>query len=548
MRDKSAESERLQTLFDRSDLEALCDDKKLGLGTVHSYERLSRYFMNSNLSTFLMRRAQREPEKPALVFEGRTFSFGEFNQRSNRWASAFSDLGTKKGDRVAMLLANRNEFLEAFFGLAKIGAVLVPLNWRLTLSDLEHICEHSGAKRLIFGTEFSQTVETMKSGLDISDYIGVGLHTPSWAKDVEFIARHAHSEPKSVGAGNDPAAILYSSATTGDPKGVVRDHLSFLWLSVGLMACPDFRFQGRSLVIVPLYHGWGINFAVTAVNAGCTTVLMKAFDALHALETIREQEVDTFLAVPKMLREMSLVPNFETYLSSLRTIETLEALPTQLLEIYACVGITVRHGYGLTEAGYVTMPTIDSDAVKKPNSDGLPLFFAQVRVADEDGVDLPLGEVGEILVKSPTMMKEYWANPVATKEAIRDGWLHTGDLGKLDRDGCLYVVGRMKDVIRSGGENIYPAEVEKVLSQHPNILDVAAIGQPDTLWGERLCAIVRPREGASLTVEDIIAFCQGKLAHYKIPRELILTNAPLPRDPNGSKLTRKGLRARVSGS
>jgi len=499
--------------------------------------------MDFNVSMFLTKRAQRNPHKPGLIFEGWPLSFREFNERSNSWANAFSDFGLEKGDRVGMLLTNQNEFLEVFFGLAKIGAVLVPLNVRLAPPELESICNVSGLKSLVFDTEFIQTVETIRSEIDINDYVGVGSHAPNWAKDEEFIERLPHNEPKLAGAGNDPAVILYTSGTTGHPKGVVRDHLSFLWLAAGLTATLDYPSEERALVAVPLCHGWGLNFAVTAVHRGGTTVLMKAFDALHALETIRKEKVEAFLVVPRMLQQIALVPNFETYLSGLRMLETSQDLPSQLLDKWLDKGMVIRRGYGLTEAGYVTIVG-GSDAVKKPGSEGLPIFCAEVRIVDEEGVDLPSGEIGEILVKGPTVMKEYWADPEATKQAIRDSWLHTGDLGKLGEDGFLYIIDRAKDLIKSGGESIYSAEIEKVLIQHPKILDVAVIGQTDVVWGEKVCAIVQPREGASLTVEDVAAFCHGKVASFKIPKEVILMNTPLPHDSSG-KLLRKVLRQQL---
>ena len=503
--------------------------------------------MNFNVGTFLTKRAQRNPSKPAIISESSAFSFRELNERSNRWADAFGDSHLKKGERVGILLQNRNEFLEAFFGLAKIGAVLVPLNWRLAPPELEYICGDSGLTRLIFSIEFRETIETIKSGLGVQDYIGVGSQTPSWVKDSEFVSKYGCAEPKLAGGGYDPAAILYTSGTTehstGHPLGVVRDHLSFLWLSTGLVATLDFRPEDRILVVPPLCYGWGLNCVINAVHMGCTTILMRTFDALQVLKTIQEQKVDTFLAVPKMLQQMTLVPNFEKYLGGLRTLETSEGVPRQLLEKSMPRSIIVRSGYGLTEAGYVTI-TSGPDIVEKPDSVGHPLFCTEVRVVNEDRFDLPPGEVGEILVKGPAVTKEYWANPEATEEAIRDGWLHTGDLGKLDEDGHVYVIGRIKDIIRSGGESVSPMEVENVLYQHPKVLEVGVLGQPDMVWGERVCAIVKPREGASLTLEDVVAFCHGKLAHFKIPKEVILTNAPLLRNPNG-KLLRKGLRERL---
>jgi len=477
------------------------------------------------------------------VFEGASLSFSELNERSNRWANSFNDLGLNKGERVGILMLNRSEFLEAFFGLAKIGAILVPLNVRLAPPELEAVCRGSAMRSLIFDTDFTQVVETIQPNLHVRDYVSIGKDSPGWAKNEDFIGQYADDEPKIVGGGNDPAVILYTSGTSGYPCSVVRDHLSFLWLSAGLMATSDYPSEERALVSVPLYHGWGLNFVVTAVHRGGTTILMSAFEALHALETIRQEKVSAMLVVPRMLQQLELVPSFETYLNSLRTLETFQALPREL-EKWLKQGITVRHGYGLTEAGYVTI-TSSADAAN-PNSEGQPLFCTEVRIVNDDGADAPPGEVGEILVKGPTVMKEYWGDREATYQAIMGGWLHTGDLGKLGEDDLLYVAGRKKDLIKSGGESIYPAEVEKVLSLHREVLDVAVVGRRDAVWGERVCAIIRFKEGTSVTLKDMVAFCDGKIAPYKMPKELILTKTPLPRDSNG-KLLRSVLRDRLNG-
>jgi fatty-acyl-CoA synthase len=496
-----------------------------------------------NVGTLLTRQAQRHPDKSALVFEGRTFSFREFNQRSNKWANAFVDLGLRKGQRVGILLPNRNEFLETFFGLTKIGTIPVLLNSRLTPSELEYICKDSAISSLIFDGEFSQKVETMKPMLEVDEYVGVGSQIPSWTKDAGLIGRYDDGEPELAAAGDDPAVILYTSGTTGHPKGVVRNHSSYLWLSREFMATLDSRHR-RVLVVVPLSYGWGLNFAITAVDRGDTLVLMKAFNALDVLEVIREEKVDTLLAVRPMLHRMALVPNFETYLSSLRTLETTEPIPPQLREKYLRQGIMMRRSYGLAEMGFVTLAT-GSDILKKPESEGFPLSCVEMRVVSENGVDLPAGEIGEIIVRSPAGMNGYWNNPEATEKVIRDGWFHTGDLGKLDEDGCVYIAGRIKDVIMSGGEIVSPSEVEKVLHQHPKILEAAVIGLADTVWGEKVCAIIRPKGNSSLTPGDVIAFCHGKLAHFMIPKEVVLTNAPLPYDALSGKLLRKELRERL---
>lgn len=492
--------------------------------------------------------AQRNPDKPAVIFEGCTTSFSEFNARSNQWANALSDLGVRKGERVGILLPNRPEFLETFFGVAKIGAVLVPLNLRFAAPALEYICKDSGIRALVFGEESNRAVETIRSRLEVSNYLCVGSPTPPWSKNTDCVGRYSDSEPELVGQGDAPLVILYTSGTTGNPKGAVKDHESYLWMSMGLKVAyggPDSRPDETALVVVPLYHGWGLNFSITAVDRGIKIVLMRKFNPLGVLKIIKEEKIDTFLAVPPMLQRMAWVPGFESYLVGLRTIETYETFPPGLRGKYVRQGATIRRTYGLVETGYVTMGS-GLEASGKSESDGCPLFCTKVRIIDEEGIELSPGEVGEIIVRSPTLMKEYWARPEATEETFKDGWLHTGDLGRLDEDGYLYMIGRKKDIIVSGGEIIAPAEVEKVLRQNPKILEVAIVGRADSVWGEKVCAVVRPVEGARIGVEELAAFCQGKLATFQIPKEVIITNEPLPYDMTSGKLVRRALRERLS--
>jgi fatty-acyl-CoA synthase len=494
-----------------------------------------------NLGTLLTRRAQYDPGKPAVISEGQIYSFRELNERCNRWANSLVDLGLKKGDRVGILLPNRNEFLEALFGIVKIGGVVVPLSSRLAPPEIMHAFKDCGIHSLIFDIDLSEIVETMKGGIEVSEYIAVGSETPGWTKDITFVDRHQSSEPLVEAGGEDPAVILYTSGTTGRPKGVVRHHASYLWVSMGLTSTLEFR---RVIALaVPLYYGWGLNFAVTAVHRGDTAVLLKAFDARRVLHLIRDENVDTLLAVGTMLERMTHVPHFDEYLSSLHTIETTETLPPQLREKYSRQ--MIRRTYGLAETGFVSVATA-SDLLKRPDSEGFPLLCTEVRIVGRNGVVVPNGEIGEIVVKSPTMMREYWADAEATRQVVRDGWFHTGDLGRLDEYGRLYLVGRIKDAIRSGGELVSPGVVEKALYQHPNILEAVVIGRPDPVWGERVCAIVRPKMGAPVTAKDIIASCQEKLAHFEVPKEIILTDEALPRDPLSGKLIRKVLQDRFN--
>jgi fatty-acyl-CoA synthase len=494
--------------------------------------------MQFNVGMLLTRRSRLEPDKIGLAFEGQSLTYRELNERCNRWAHAFTDLGVRKGDRVGILLKNCNEFLEAYFGLAKIGSIIVPLNWRLTPPELEYMCKDSGLRVLICGAEFSQPLETIRPKLEIQHYLSVGVTGPPWAKDSSFVSQFPTTEPKLATTGEDPALILYTAGTTGYPKGTVRPHESLFWFSAELLLAADMRSEDRIFTALPLFHGPGLIFAGMAnVHKGCTTVLMKDPDPLKMLETIQKETINGCVIVPTMLQRMTQVPYFETYLKMVRWVLSVQTVPVPLMRTYTALGVKVQQTYGSTEAGWGTFIGPEQSA-RKPGSAGLPFFHTEIRIVNEEGVDVIRGDVGEILVKGPDVMKEYWNNPQATKEAIRDGWCYTGDLGRLDEDGYLYILDRKTDMIKSGGEKVYPIEVENVLHAHPKIAEVAVIGQSDEVWGEKVCALVRLKEGEILLPEELIDFCEGKLARYKIPKRVVMREQPLPRNAAGKVLKR----------
>ena len=288
----------------------------------------------------------------------------------------------------------------------------------------------------------------------------------------------------------------------------------------------------------------GFIFSLVNVLKGCTTVLVKVFAPVKVLETIRDEKVYMLLAAPTVLQRMSQAPNFETYLSSLRTVVSGGSpLSVELIQTYMRHGIDVREAYGISEVGYVGLSRGSEGASK-----GLvPLFYNEVRVVDEDGADLARDQIGEILVRGPSLIKGYWNNPEASYEAIKDGWLYTGDMGRIDEDCCIFVVGRKDDMIISGAEHIHPTEVEKLLCSNSKIAEAAVVGQPDKVWGEIVCAVVRPKEGETITSEEVIDFCQGKLARFKIPKRVILRNEPLPYTAT-AKLLRRTLREQLMAS
>ena len=496
--------------------------------------------LDFNIGGLLAERAQLHPDKVALVFEGKVFSYKELNERSNRWANAFGALGAKKGDRVGLLLPNCSEFLEAYLGLAKIGVILVMLNWRLTAPELEYICKNSGLKKLIFGAEFTQTVDSLRLRLNDVEYICASGQTPAWSRDANFVHQHASVEPRLAASGEDPLFIMYTSGTTGRPKGAVLTHNAAFGYGTTFLATYDIRPEDHMLVLLPLFHMGGfINGGMVWLYRGCTLVLMRSspLDPSRVLETIEKWKIDQFIAVPTVIQRIVQAPDSQRYLSNVRFV-IIGGAPLTLPLIEACLsrGVHVRQVYAATEAFATAMD--EKNLTSKPGSAGKAALHHEVRVVNEKGVGVPIGQVGEILVRGPTMMKEYWDDPNGTTQAVKNGFWWSGDLARVDEDGYIYVVDRRKDMIITGGENVYPAEVENVLEAHPKIAEVAVIGQPDELWGESVCAVVRPKDGETLTVQDITQFCQGKLAHFKTPRHLILTDRPLPRGGPGKVLKR----------
>jgi len=497
--------------------------------------------MQTNIGLFLAKRARLEPNKVGLIFEGREITYKEWNERANRAANAFAALGVKAGDRVGLLMMNSPEFLECFFGLARIGAVVVPLNWRLAPPEIVFIAKDAGLSTLVYGAEYAQMVVGIRSDLPARTYIAIGGETPGSDPSYAALLANASAEqPQPNGAGDDPLIIMFTAGTTGRPKGAVLTHNNLFYDSCTVSFSVDWRAGDRVLVALPLFHIGALIYVVINTHVGATTVLMKAFDPGGFLKTVQDHKVNSFLAVPAMLNFMLQVPTFKDFdLSSVRwALCGTAPVPVPLIQAWAQRGIAIQQVYGLTECTGGAAVLGSNRALEKAGSTGLPMFHTDIRVIDADGKDTKSGEVGEIIIRGPHVMREYWNNPQATAETVKEGWLYTGDLGKVDDENYLYVVERKKDMIISGGENIYPAEVENVLAALPQIAEVAVIGVPDKEWGEAVCAVARLKEGQPLTFEDVVAHCTGKLGKYKIPKKLVITDQPLPRNPTGKVLKR----------
>ena len=502
--------------------------------------------MQNNLGLFLTKRATLNPDREAYV-DGNLpvrLSFRALNDRCNRLANAFNSAGVKKGERIGFLLMNSAEFMEAYFAAAKIGAVVVPLNWRLVPDELEFILKDSGTKRLIFGDEFLDTVKELHSRgakTGVIDWLQVVAEKdllPFAHSYGEFRDSAAALEPTIGAESDDMLYIMYTSGTTGLPKGVVHTHNTSIWAVITVSATTYFHEEDRFLGALPMFHVGALMPLTLNVYRGATSVVMRSFDPKRAWELIQDERLTSGLAVPAMLNFMLQVADFERYdITSLRWILSGAApVPVSLMQRYADLGIEIHQIYGLTETCGPACVIDAENALKKIGSTGKAFFHTDVRLADPDGGECAPGVAGEILIRGPHIMREYWNRPEATAETIVDGWLHTGDIAIVDEDGFIFIQDRIKDMIISGGENVYPAEIEGVLMTHPDITEAAVIGQPDDTWGESPFAIV-VRSDPNLTQEAVLAYCDKKLARFKQPRRVAFTDL-IPRNPSGKILKR----------
>jgi len=494
--------------------------------------------MKINIGEFITRRAILTPDKEGLVCEDVRRNYKEMNERANRLANAMKSLGVGHGDRVGVLALNESEYYDMFFGLGKIGAILAPVNYRLAGPEIEFILSDCGAKVVFFGKEYTEIIDSIRNNISAEKLIAISDDVPEWAISYNsLIGDSSDEEPELIGGGDDTLTILYTSGTTGKPKGAELTHSYYFWTSVNLMSTIG-DTGDNALVALPLFHIGALSVLPFFTHQGVKSVLLRSLDPQRFLELIQEEKITGFGSVPQLLDFLKLVPDFEKYdWSSVKVILVYAApVPVTLIKEYAEAGIEVRQLYGLTECAAGTV--LDSEnALTKVGSCGRPFFHTEVRVVDDDGRDLGPEELGEVLLRAPNVMKGYWNRPEDTAEAIKDGWLHTGDIAKMDEDGFLYIMDRKKDMIISGGENIYPAEIEDSLLANPKVGDVGVIGYPHEVWGEAVKAVVVVKGGEELTEEELIEWCQGKIGRFKIPKEVVFTDA-IPRTPTGKILKR----------
>ena len=496
------------------------------------------------------RNARLAPHGTAIVCGKRRFSHAEFAERCRRLANALAGRGIGAGDRVAVLSQNRAEMLEVYGACELAGTIAVPVNYRLAPAEIATIIADAEPAAMVFEAQYAAAVAPLAERFRCA----LALDTsPEWAEPYEpAVAAADGGAPASRPTAGDTVYLVYTSGTTGRPKGVMLSHRGAV-RTAQLMAGEGALEQAdRLLLVMPLFHIGGKCFHLGHLWRGCTTVIQPAFDAEAVLDTIAAEGVTTILLAPTMVRAVLDAPGFDAAkLDSLRTLFYSAApMPEALVRrAMAAVGPILVQFYGMTETGpmgttlYKHQHVLDGppEVVRRLASAGQPSPTCEIRVVSDDGADCPVGEPGEVLISGPSVMQGYWRNPEATAEVLRDGWIHTGDIGTLDDEGYLFIVDRKKDIIVSGGENIYPREVEEALHSHPAVAEAAVIGVPDPHWGEAVAALVVLREDAAATEEELTEHCRSLIAGYKRPRRVEWMDA-LPKLANG-KIDKKLLRA-----
>jgi fatty-acyl-CoA synthase len=497
-------------------------------------------------------RARLTPGKTALVVvpDGDRWTYRELDDRARAAASAWRDgLGLVAGDRVGILAHNRPEYVDAFFAAGKGGVTLVTLGTRLTARELRPILEAAGPRAVLYDGAFADTVDGLRA--TVPDVRWIALDAPAHADD----ARWSDLVGAADGSGftpercdpEHPYCLLYTSGTTGKPKGVVVPHRMVAWNGLDTVACWQLREDDVSPIFTPLYHAGGLMAFLTPLfTVGGTIVLHRGFDVAEIWKTIERERCTVVLGVPTIWKLLADAPEFATAsLDHVRWFISGGApLPRSILDLYQARGIPFKQGFGMTEVGVNCFSMTLEDSVVKAGSIGKPMMYTEVRLVGEDGRDVPDGEVGEMWFRGPHVCAGYWRDPEATAAAITaEGWFRSGDLARRDPDGFFFVAGRGKDMLISGGVNVYPAEIENEVLQHPGVADCAVVGVPDETWGEVAVAFVVAEGTAAPDEAALATFLGGRIAQFKVPRRWEFVDA-LPRTPYG-KVIKADLRDRL---
>ncbi len=514
-----------------------------------------------NTTEFLMITNAIVPDRTAIVFEGKRFSFADLSDRVNRLSNVLIGMGVQKGDRVAILQVNCNQYVECYFAAAKVGAIFVPLNFRAKQKELTHMLNNSESKVLFSGERYIKMVQSMKDDLISQPYL-ISLDGKVEGMDYyEDVLAAASPDEVFTDIGDDDVTILmYTAGTTGLPKGVPLKHSAFSGYVLGNVTPVDPDLNETNVLTVPLYHVAGIQAMMAAIYGGRTIAVMRQFETEDWMELVEKEKANRAMLVPTMLKWVVDHPDFHKKdLSSLKVITYGAAsMPYEVIKkaIELFPDTMFINAFGQTETastitmlgpedhkltGNETEEEKDKKLNRLANSIGRPLPDIEIQIWDEEGKPLPVGKIGEIMARGERVMGGYWKDEEKTAKTLtKDGWLHTGDKGYMDEDGYIFLGGRGDDMIIRGGENISPEEVENILYAHPKVEDASVIGVPDPEWGQNVRAVVVVKKGQTTTEADIIDFCKDKLAGFKRPKDVVFIDE-LPRTSTG-KVQRKVLR------
>lgn len=478
-----------------------------------------------NIADWIGKWSLLSPRHIVLIDENTPITYNELNTRINRLSNFLLKIGLKKGDRVAVLLNNSHEFLEVFFAVSKIGAIFVPLNLRMSAPEIEYVINDCSAETLFLDPKFSKIILSLKSALPIlkGRFICTGQEFPHFAKPYEKIFEESPSyEPvlTQKTSMDSPHMIMYTSGTTGLAKGAVMSHGKTFFNILNANIYYNITPRDKIIVSRPLFHSGGLLVdTLPFLYKGGTAIIKRRFspeDLLNSVQKYKATVLETSATMFRFILEQCHLEDYD--LSGVRCLFTGgERVPIKLLQSFRDRGIIISQIFGQTEASTITWLPTDL-AEQKMGSVGIPVFHGEVKIVDRGGYEVATGESGEIVVSGPILMSGYWGMPELTAETIKNGWLHTGDLAKRDEEGFYYILDREKNLFISGGENVYPAEVERVLLENPKIFSVAVIGVPDPKWGEAGKAFIVPKKNEELTQEEVIRFCLGKMAKFKIPK------------------------------
>lgn len=506
-----------------------------------------------NIGDWISKRARLYPERPFLKEEdGREFDNMAFDRRVNRMAHALGNLGLSRGDRVAVLMTNSSEFLEIFFACAKTGVIMVPLNFRLAPPELIYIIRDSAPGALIYSSDFAPKIEAIKAaGLPLNSYIRHGgANLPGDPALPELSAAFPEDEPipEQEVSLNDPLFIMYTSGTTGDPKGAMLSHGNILFGAIHSLVGYGMDKTFRSLVVAPLFHVGALAASATPViYAGGSLVLKSFYNASEVIKLIIREKINYMFAVPVMFQMMARSDEWDAAdFSHVRYFISGGApIPVEVIRKYQDEkGVGFVQGYALTETLRLTSLDLE-DSIAKAGSVGKEVFHIDLRIVDSNGRDVAPGEPGEILVRGPNVFLGYWNRPAETARAMEGGWFHTSDMARRDEDGFVHIIGRKQELIISSGENIYPAEVERVIQAVPQVKEAAAVGMPDPeKRGEVVAAFVTLKDGQAMTEEELIGALQGRIAPFKIPKRVFFLD-DFPRNITG-KILKKELQKKFT--